>query len=173
MASVDSIQVTHFEGPAGFVQQLQVLVVRDDSLSEVNRAVDDALFLLSLQDAWDDGLGGDAVAPVVHYNCPQRVQTLHVYRSVSPDSVQVVSGCGVSGSITAQLAVVVPHVEAQAEEDVVPDEHLHAGLLTWVDGHHVAVYDCHCTASCSGSKVTVNLSKGNISYHLTSIIVAC
>jgi hypothetical protein len=32
---------------------------------------------------------------------------------------------------------VVLDVEAEAEEDVVPDEHLHLRLLTGVDRHHV------------------------------------
>lgn len=37
----------------------------------------------------------------------------------------------------------VLHVKADGEEDVVPDEHLHLGLLAKVDGHHVPVDDGH------------------------------
>ena len=33
----------------------------------------------------------------------------------------------------------VPDVESQGEEDVVPNVHLHLGVLPRVDGHHVAV----------------------------------
>lgn len=131
--------------------------MRHHSLPKVNGAIDDALLLLALQDTWDDGLGGDTIASVVHHDCPESVQTLHVHGPVSPHSIQVIGGCGVSGGISAQLAIVIPHIEAQAEEDVVPDEHLHAGFLTRIDGHDVAVYDCHGATSGSCSKVTVNL----------------
>jgi hypothetical protein len=38
---------------------------------------------------------------------------------------------------------VVLDVEAEAEEDVVPDEHLHLRLLTGVDRHHVPCIQSH------------------------------
>ena len=64
--------------------------------------------------------------------------------------------------VPAQLAVVVAHVEAQAEEDVVPDEHLHAGLLAGVDGHHVAVDDGHGAAGGGRREVTVDLRESSL-----------
>ena len=128
-----------------------------DRLAEVNGAVDNALLLLTLQDPRDDGLGGDTVAPVVHHHGAQSVQTLHVHRAVCPHAVQVVGGGGMGGRVSAQLAVVVAHVEAQAEEDVVPDEHLHARLLARVDGHHVAIDYRHGAPGGGRGKVTVDL----------------
>lgn len=150
-------RITDLKWPAGLLQQLQVFGVRHNSLSEVNGAVDDALLLLTLQDTWDDGLGCDTVAPVVHHYCPKCVQTLHIHRTVSPYSVQVISGRGMGSGISAQLTIVIPHIEAQAKEDVVPDEHLHARLLAGIDGHNVSIDDCHGASSGSCGKVTVDL----------------
>lgn len=158
--SRDSGRVTDLEWPAGLLQQLQVFAVRHNRLSKVDGAIDDALLLLTLQDAGDDGLGGDTVASVVHHYCPQSVQTLHIHCPVSPYAIQVIGGRGVGGGIPTQLTIVVPHIEAQAKEDVVPDEHLHACFLTGVDGHYVAIDDRHGASSGSGCKVTVDLKEG-------------
>uniref|UniRef100_A0A3Q3IKS0 Uncharacterized protein n=1 Tax=Monopterus albus TaxID=43700 RepID=A0A3Q3IKS0_MONAL len=58
------------------------------------------------------------------------------------------------------LTIVVPHIEAKAEEDVVPDEHLHARFFTRVDSHDVAINYCHGASSGSCCKVTVDLQDG-------------
>lgn len=131
--------------------------MRHNRLSKINGAVDDALLLLSLQDPWDDGLCSYSIASVVHYYCPQGVETLHIHRPVSTYSVQVISRRSMGGSIATELTIVVPHVEAQTEEDVVPDEHLHARFLAGVDRHNIAINDCHGPTSGSSCKVTVDL----------------
>lgn len=159
-------RVTDLEWPAGLLQQLQVFAVRHDCLPKVDGAVDDALLLLSLQDTRDDGLGCDAVASVVHHDRPQSVQTLHVHSPVSPYSIQVIGGRSVSSGVSSQLTIVVPYVEAQAEEDVVPDEHLHACFLSGVDGHYVAVDDCHGASCGSCCEVTVDLQEKNTRRYL-------
>lgn len=76
---------------AGLLQQVQVLALRDNRLAEVNGAADDGLLLLPLQDAGDDRLGGDPVAPVVeHHHGAQGEQALQVHRVVDLDALQVV-----------------------------------------------------------------------------------
>lgn len=62
---IKNAMTLHLQRPARLLEQLQVLVVGHHSLSEINGAIDDALLLLALQDAGDDGLGGDTVAPAV------------------------------------------------------------------------------------------------------------
>lgn len=155
-----SYPLPHLEWSTGPLQKLQVLPMRHHCLPKVDRPVDNALLLLSLQNARDDRLGRDTVTTIVHHHGPQGVQPLHVYGPVSPDTVEVVGGRSVRGSVPAQLAVVVTDVEAQGEEDVVPDKHLHTCLLARVDGHHVAVNHRHGTASGSSRKVTVDLERG-------------
>ncbi len=59
------------------------------------------------------------------------------------DPLEVIPGCDKGGCVPAQVLVVVLDVEAQAEEDVVPDEHLHLCLLTGVDRHHVPCIQSH------------------------------
>ncbi len=162
--SKDKSGVNNLEWPAGFLQQLQVFAVRHNCLPKVNGAVDDALLLLTLQDTRDDGLGGDPVTSVVHHDCPKSVQTLHVHCAVSPYSVQVVGGRSMGCGVPAKLTIVVPHIKAKAEEDVVPDEHLHACFLAGVDGHHVAINDCHGASSGGCCKVTVDLQEENRDY---------
>ena len=67
---------------AGLLEEVDVLGVGDDRLAKVDGSVDDALLLLSLQDTWDDGLGGDAVAAVVHHHGAQGVEALEVHSVV-------------------------------------------------------------------------------------------
>jgi hypothetical protein len=59
------------------------------------------------------------------------------------DPLEVIPGCDKGGGVPAQVLVVVLDVEAEAEEDVVPDEHLHLRLLTGVDRHHVPCIQSH------------------------------
>ena len=54
----------------------------DDRLAKIDGPVDDGLFLLPLQDSWDDGLSGDAEPAVVDDHGPQGVQTLKVHSVV-------------------------------------------------------------------------------------------
>lgn len=54
----------------------------------------------------------------------------------------------------------VAHIKAEGEEDVVPDEHLHLGLLAGVDGHDVAVDDGHGAARGGRHEVAVDLEYG-------------
>lgn len=51
----------------------------------------------------------------------------------------------------------VRHVEAQAEEKVVPEEHLHVRRLRRVQRHDVAINNGHSPSCCSSNKVTVGL----------------
>ena len=74
-------------------------------------------------------------------------------------SSQVAGGSSVSSSVAPQWSVVLRYVEPQAEEDVVPDEHLHMRRLTGVYRHDVTVDHGHSTLCCSGYKVTVGLGR--------------
>lgn len=65
--------------------------MRQHSGSEVNATINDALFLLLLEDAWDDGLGCDAVAAVVHDDGAQRVQAGCVHSAVYAHALEVVT----------------------------------------------------------------------------------
>lgn len=44
-------------------------------------------------------------------------------------SSQVTEGSGMSSSVTPDRMIVIRYVEPQAEEEVVPDEHLHVRRL--------------------------------------------
>ncbi|TNN66418.1 hypothetical protein EYF80_023325 [Liparis tanakae] len=89
----------------------------------------------------NDGLSDNTDAPIVHHSRPECVKTLHVYRRVRLEqsnrsvavsaylsSPQVAGGSSVSSCVAPQGAVVLGDVEPEAEEQVVPDEHLHALL---------------------------------------------
>lgn len=160
---VEHSMLLHFQRATGLLQKLQILGVRHYSLAKVNGSVDDALLLFSLQDARNDGLRGYAVTPVVHHHCAKGVEPLHVYSAVRPYPVQVIGGGGVGGSIATQLPVVVTYVEAQAEENVVPDEHLHARLLSGVDRHDVAVNHRHRATRGRRGEIAMNLRNRNVS----------
>ena len=54
------------------------------------------------------------------------------------DTLQIVPGSHKRSRVPAQVLVVILHIKTQAEENVVPDEHLHLCLLPGVDGHHVS-----------------------------------
>ena len=54
----------------------------------------------------------------------------------------------------------IPHVEPEREEDVVPDEHLHLGVFPRVDGHHIAIDDGHSSAGGRRHEVAVHLEDG-------------
>lgn len=71
--------------------ELHILGVGQHGGAEVDAAVDDALLLLLLQDAGDDGLRGDAVPAVVHHHRAQRVQPRRVHRAVHAHALQVVA----------------------------------------------------------------------------------
>lgn len=47
-------------------------------------------------------------------------------------SSQVAAGSGMSSGVASKWAVVFRYVEPQAEEEVVPDEHMHMRRLAWV-----------------------------------------
>ena len=75
---------------------------------------------------------------MAHGEVPYKYQ-LSILNVSNLDTLKVVPGSHEGGRIPAQILVVILHVKAQAEEDVVPDEHLHLGLLPRVDGHHVSL----------------------------------
>jgi hypothetical protein len=62
---------------------------------------------LPLEDAGDDGLGGDPVAPVFQHHGAQGEQALQVHRVVDLDALQVVLRGDVGGGVPAQVLVVV------------------------------------------------------------------
>lgn len=153
----------HLQRATGLLQKLQILWMRHNSLAKVDGSVDDALLLFPLQDARNDGLRGYTVTSVVHYHRAKGVKPLHVYSTVRPHPVQIIGGGGMGSGIATQLPVMVTHVEAQAEKNVVPDEHLHARLLSRIDRHDVAVNHRHCATRCCGSKIAMNLEYGSLS----------
>lgn len=71
--------------------QLHVLGVREDGLAEVDATIDDALLLLLLQDAGDDGLRSDTEAAVVDDHGAQSVEPLQVHCAVHAHALQVIS----------------------------------------------------------------------------------
>lgn len=56
----------------------------------------------------------------------------------------------------------ITHIETKRKEDVVPDEHLHFGVFTRIDRHHVAVDDCHRSTSRGRHEVTMDLNNVKI-----------
>lgn len=65
-----------------------------------------------------------------------------------------------SSRVASERAVVLRYVEPQAEEEVVPDEHLHVRRLRRVQRHDATVDDGHSTSRGGGDKVTVGLDAG-------------
>lgn len=65
--------------------------MRENSSSEVNAAIHDALFLLLLEDTRDDGLGSHSVASVVHHHGAQGVKAGSIYRAVNANALKVVA----------------------------------------------------------------------------------
>lgn len=147
----------HLQGAAGLLQKLQILGMGHYGLAEVNGAIDDTLLLLPLQDARNDGLSSYTVTSVVHHHRSQGVEPLHIHSTVCPHPVQVIGGGSMGGSVPAQLPVVVAYIKSQAEENVVPDEHLHTRLFSRIDRHDVAINHRHRTTRRRSSKVTMNL----------------
>ncbi len=145
---------------AGLVQQLQVALIGHHRLAKVNRPVHHRLLLVALQNARDDALGGHSVALVVHHRRRQRIEALNVNGGVGAHAVQVVAGGGKGGRVPSQLLVVISNVKTEAEEDVVPDEHLHLRVLARVQCHDVPVDDGHRPPRSSGHKVRVHLKDG-------------
>jgi len=84
----------------------------------------DRLLLVLVKDAWNNRLGSDSEASVVNDDCAESVQAVDVKDIQGLDTLQVIDGRGVSSVVAAKVDVVVLDVEAQAEEHVVPDEHL-------------------------------------------------
>ena len=48
-------------------------------------------------------------------------------------------------------------VESEREEDVIPDVHLHTGIFSGIDGHHVSVDHGHGALRCRHHEIAVNL----------------
>lgn len=66
----------------------------------------------------------------------------------------------------------VPDVEAEREEYVVPDEHLHLGVLARVDGHDVAVDDGDGAPRGRRHKVGVDLKDGALAEQALGQVLA-
>lgn len=82
---------------------------------------------------------------------------MEVDRIVHAHTLQIIARRDESGWIAAQVFVVIAYVEAQREENIVPDEHLHFCLLARIDGHHVSIDYSHSAASGCGDKITMHL----------------
>ena len=92
-----------------------------------------------VKQTWNYGLGGDTVSSVVQYHSAQSEETLQVLCVVHHDTLQVVARGHEGGRISAKLFVMILHVETKAEEDVVPDEHLHLGFFPRIYCHHISL----------------------------------
>ena len=55
----------------------------------------------------------------------------------------------------------ISHIESQREEDVVPYEHLHLGIFTGVNSHHISINHSHCSTRCRRDEVAVDLEDGS------------
>ena len=91
----------------GFLQQLLILLVDDDCLAKVDRPVNDRLFLLAVQDSWNDALGRDAESAVIEDDGAESVEPFHVNAGVRLHALKVVGGSAVGGSIATKFFVVV------------------------------------------------------------------
>lgn len=169
-----------------FTYQFKVLGMCENCLSKVDRSIDYRLFLFTFQYTRYNRLRCDAIAsmrqrsreqainlknqqknnvkwnprnaPVIDDNGAESIKTRQVHGRIYPDTLQIIAGCNKSCSVTAQLFVMIAHVEAERKEDVIPDKHLHFGFLTGIDRHYITIDHRHCSTSRGGHKVTVNLT---------------
>jgi hypothetical protein len=151
---------SHFQVCGHLLQKLIVFHMCNTSLSEIGRSMNNRLLLVLVQDARYDGLSGHSESFVVNDNSAQGVQTVQVEQVQRLDSLEIVDGRHISGMITAQVLVVILDVEAQAEEHVVPDEHLYFGLLARIDRHDVVLDDELRASSRRVHEIAVHLEHG-------------
>lgn len=61
-------------------------------------------------------------------------------------------------SVTSQILVMIAHIEAEREEDIIPYEHLHLWFLAGVDCHYVPIDYGHGAACCRRYEIAVHLA---------------
>jgi len=141
-------------------QQLQIFGMTEDCLAKIYGAIDNRLFLFPLQNAGYDGLGGDTIATIINDNGAESVETFDIHSIVDAHAMEIVTWRHKGGMIAAKFLVVIADIKAQREEDVVPDEHLHFGILAGINGQHIAIDDGHRSTSCRRHKVAMHLEDG-------------
>lgn len=127
-----------------------------NGFAKVNGTVDHRLFLISLQYTRDNRLCSDSVPSVVNDNGAESIETGMIDRGVNAYALKIVARRDERRSVAAELFVMIPHVESQREEYVVPDKHLHFRFLTGINRHNISVNYGHRASRRSRYEVTVN-----------------